>query len=175
MDITATINSMMQSRRAYILATLAGVAAMAYAYYLQLAKYMDPCPLCIFDRVFLVGLIITMAVAALHNPARNTQRFYAALMLVFCAGGLTSSGRHVWLQHLPADQVPGCGPGLNYLLDAFPVTDVFRMVLQGSGECADINWQFLGFSLPEVTLMMFLALTTFALIQLFRSRDENLF
>jgi len=90
-------------------------------------------------------------------------------------GGITSAGRHVWLQHLPADQVPACGPGLNYLLDAFPLGQVFEMVFRGSGECAEIHWQFFGFTLPEVTLLMFIAYACFALIQIFRRSDKKLF
>ena len=96
------------------------------------------------------------------------------LTLLFTIGGLISAGRHVWLQHLPADQVPACGPGLNYLLDTLPLGQVLDMVFRGSGECAQISWQFLGFSLPEVTLMMFIVYAIFGLLQLFRPSDKEL-
>ncbi len=146
---------------------------MAYAYYLQYHEYLDPCPLCIFDRVFLLGIIVTTLLAALLNPQRLGQRFFALLVLLFVAGGLTSSGRHVWLQHLPADQVPTCGPGLNYILDAFPLGKAIEMIFRGSGECAEIHWQFFGFTLPEVTLMMFMIYGVFGLIQLLRPHDNG--
>lgn len=76
--------------------------------------------------------------------------------------------RHVWLQHLPPDQVPSCGPGLNYLIDALPMKTVLQEVLSGSGECAAIDWTFLGQSLPVWSLAYFLLLLLVCLWQLFR-------
>ena len=73
------------------------------------------------------------------------------------------AGRHVWLQHLPADQVPECGPGLEYMLDAFPLGETLSMVFRGSGECAEVQWTLLGLSIPEWTLIVFLGLTLFGL------------
>lgn len=166
------INLLGKTRTLNSLAVLVGVAAMSYAYYLQYHDYLDPCPLCIFDRVFLLGVILCALAAAIHNPKRTGQRVYALLILLSAAGGLTSSGRHVWLQHLPADQVPACGPGLNYILDTFPLGKAMEMIFRGSGECAEIHWQFLGFTLPEVSLMMFIAYSVFAIIQLLRRNDD---
>jgi len=175
MALLSKLNTLSQSRTLNTLAVLTGVLAMAYAFYLQYFEYLEPCPLCIFDRVFLLGIMLTLLAAAIHNPARKGQRGYAACCLLFTTGGLISSARHVWLQHLPADQVPACGPGLNYLLDAFPLSQVLEMVFRGSGECAEIHWQFFGFTLPEVTLLMFICYALFNLLQLFRKNDQNLF
>ena len=174
MKIVALANSLTPSRYANTAACFAGILSMAYAYYLQFFEYLAPCPLCIFDRVFLLGILLTLATAAIHNPKRQGQRAYAGICALFCMGGLSSSGRHVWLQHLPADQVPACGPGLNYLVEAFPVADVIKLVLQGSGECAEITWNFLGLSLPEVTLLMFSIYSLYTLVQIFRTHDDQL-
>ena len=171
----ALLNKISQTRILNILGIAAGIGAMAYAYYLQYYEYLAPCPLCIFDRVFLLGILISLLIAAIHNPSRKGQRIYAGFAFLFTCGGLISSGRHVWLQHLPADQVPSCGPGLNYLLDAFPLGQALEMVFRGSGECAEIAWQFLGFTLPEVTLIMFLGYFVMCLIQFFRSNESKLF
>jgi len=148
---------------------------MAYAYYLQHFQYLAPCPLCIFDRVFLLGILISLLAAAIHNPSRKGHRIYAGFVFLFTCGGLISSGRHVWLQHLPADQVPSCGPGLNYLLDAFPLVQALEMLFRGSGECAEINWQFLGFSLPEATLIIFIGYGCFSIIQIIIKSYQALF
>lgn len=171
----ALINKLSKTRLLNSLALLAGIGAMSYAYYLQYFQYLEPCPLCIFDRVFLLGILLTLLISLLHNPSRTGQRIYAFIMLIFTCGGLVSAGRHVWLQHLPADQVPACGPGLNYLLDAFPLGQVFEMVFRGSGECAEIHWQFLGFTLPEVTLLMFVAYSCLGFLQIIRHSDNELF
>lgn len=168
------IITLSQSRTLNLLAFLAGVVAMAYAYYLQYYQYLIPCPLCIFDRVFLLGILLSLLAAIIHNPQRLGQRVYAALVLLFTCGGLVSAGRHVWLQHLPANKVPECGPGLNYLLDTFPLGRALNMVFRGSGECAEISWRFLGFTLAEVTLAMFIVYFIFAVIQLLRKNDLTL-
>lgn len=65
------------------------------------------------------------------------------------------AARHVWLQHLPPDQVPACGPGLNYWVDTLPILQVFQEVLKGSGECAVIDWTLLGLSIPEQSVIFF--------------------
>ena len=174
MPITTLIQRYSSSRLLNLLASVAGIGAMAYAYYLQYVEYLIPCPLCIFDRVFLAGIILCTLAAAIHNPARNGQMIYAGIALLFTSGGLISGGRHVWLQHLPADKVPECGPGLNYLLDTFPLGQALDMVFRGSGECAEIHWSFLGFALPEMTLAMFVGYSIFCLIQLTRKRDSHL-
>ena len=83
------------------------------------------------------------------------------------AGGAVSI-RHIWLQNLPPDQVPACGPGLNYMLDVFPLQNVIQQVLAGSGECAEMDWSFLGLSLPGWSLVVFAGLLVVGLIQLFR-------
>ena len=168
------IDTLSETRKLNLLALLAGIGAMSYAYYLQYFEYLAPCPLCIFDRVFLLGILVCTFAALVHNPNRMGQRIYAGLSLLFTLGGLISSGRHVWLQHLPEEDVPACGPGLNYLLDTFPLGQVMDMVFRGSGECAEISWTFLGFSLPEVTLLMFIGYFMFSLVQIFRKNEKGI-
>jgi disulfide bond formation protein DsbB len=142
--------------------------AMLTALFLQSHYHLEPCPLCIFQRIAVMSAGAVALVAALHNPEATGRRLYAALTLVATLVGMGVAGRHVWLQHLPADEVPECGPGLNYWLDTFPLTDVIQKVLRGSGECAKIDWTFLGFSLPELTLSMFTGMTVVVLWQLVR-------
>jgi disulfide bond formation protein DsbB len=97
--------------------------------------------------------------AALHNPGRSGTVFYAALLGVAGAAGMAIAGRHVWLQNLPPEKVPACGPGLDFMLDAFPLFEVLEVVLTGSGECATIDWSFLGLSMPAWVLIAITLLT----------------
>ena len=150
------------------LAFLACVVAMAGALYLQYFEDLEPCPLCVFQRVGVIGAGLFFLLATLHNPAATGQRVYAVLAGVGAVFGLAVAARHVWLQGLPADEVPACGPGLDYMLDVFPMQDVFSMVFKGSGECATIDWMFLGLSLPGWSLLVMTGLTAVALFQLFR-------
>jgi len=95
-----------------------------------------------------ISLGIIFVIAAVQNPSGWGRHIYAALVLLAAAGGMGVAGRHAWIQSLPADQVPSCGPGLNYILDSFPLLDALKMVFTGSGECADVVWEFLGLSMP---------------------------
>jgi disulfide bond formation protein DsbB len=96
--------------------------------------------------------------AAIHNPARTGQLIYAWLVGLGASIGVSIAGRHVWLQNLPEGEVPECGPGLNYMLENFPLTEVFSTVLYGSGSCAEVKWEFLGLSMPMWTLVWYLGL-----------------
>jgi disulfide bond formation protein DsbB len=132
---------------------------MGYALYTEYGPlHLDPCPLCIFQRVAMSTLGIVFAVAALHAPAGAAARVYAVLGGLVAATGLGISSWHVHVQNLPADQVPACGPGLNYMFQAFPFLDMLKMVFTGSGECHTINWSFLGLSMPFWVGIWFVAL-----------------
>ncbi|PCJ14691.1 MAG: disulfide bond formation protein B [Gammaproteobacteria bacterium] len=143
------------SRLIYGLGTLFTILAMAYALYLEHVKGLDPCPLCIFQRLCVIAMGVTLLIAFIHNSKGIMERIYTGLCTLAAIGGIIVAGRHSWLQHLPADEVPACGPGLEYLIDAFPLADMFRLVFTGSGECASIDWEFLGLTLPESTLLFF--------------------
>ena len=131
---------------------------MGYALYAQHVQGLEPCPLCIFQRIAMIALGAVFAIAALHAPRGSGARFYAVLGGLVAATGLAISSWHVRLQNLPPDQVPSCGPGLNYMWDAFPLRDFFKMVFTGSGECAAVDWRFLGLSMPAWVAVWFFAL-----------------
>ncbi len=153
-----------------VLGLLGCLVAMGFALYLQHVVGLEPCPLCIMQRVAVFAAMGVLVLVILHNPRAVGQRVYALFGLLAALFGLGVAGRHVWLQHLPADQVPACGPGLEYMIDVFPLQDVVSMVLRGSGECATVDWTFLGFSLAELTLLVFVGLVVLFLFQLLRQR-----
>lgn len=136
------------------------IAGMVFAlFFLQNYKGLAPCPLCVFQRIGLIVMGIFALIAAIGNPKAVILKFILWLgSLAGITWSLGVAARHVWLQHLPADQVPSCGPGLDYWLDALPLQQVIRQVFSGSGECAEISWRFLGLSIPEQALIFFGAL-----------------
>lgn len=131
---------------------------MAYALYAEHKLMLMPCPLCVFQRMAVIGIGIAFLVAALHDPRGWGRRVYSLLILVATAMGIAVAGRHVWLQNLPADQVPSCGPGFDYIIDSFPLSEALRVIFTGSGECADIDWQLFGLSMPAWVLIAILGL-----------------
>lgn len=128
-------------------------AMMGYALYSQHGLGLEPCPLCVFQRIATIALGGVFLIAALHNPSGRGRLAYAALTFVAAAAGVGVAGRHVWLQNLPEDQVPACGPDLGFMLEAFPLTEVLSVVLSGSGECAEVSWRFLGLTMPTWVLI----------------------
>ena len=155
---------MMRSLRERRLANLAGCAIVAgligYALYAQYGLGLEACPLCIFQRVAFIAGGAVFLVAGLHAP--GMARLYGLAALIPNVAGGVIAARHVYIQNLPADQVPACGPGLSYLLDAFPLMDMLRLVLTGSGECAEVVWSFVGLSMPSWALVWFVLLSVLA-------------
>ncbi len=135
-------------------------ALMAYALFAQYQLVLEPCPLCILQRIAVIGLGVVFLIAGLHNPSGTGRYVYSLLLALVTAFGSIVAGRHVWLQEIPADQVPACGPGLDYMWENFPLADVISMVFKGSGECATIDWHFLGLSMPAWVLIAVLGLGT---------------
>lgn len=133
------------------------VIGMSFAlFFLQRYMGFTPCPLCIFQRIGLIVMGVFALMAALFHPKSMAVRLVLWLGSLAGIGWSTVvAGRHVWLQHLPADQVPSCGPGLDYWLDTLPILQVFKEVFAGSGECAAIDWTFMGLSIPEQSLILF--------------------
>ena len=121
---------------------------MGFALYAQHVLLLDPCPLCVLQRVATIALGLTFLVAALHHPAGWGRYAYIALIILAAGGGAAVAGWHWHLQSLPPSEVPACGPGLNYMLENFPLTQALQMVFKGSGECAEVVWNFLGLSMP---------------------------
>ena len=135
-------------RAANALGFLACVALIAYALYTQHVLGLEPCPLCIFQRVAVISIGALFLIAAVHDPSLRGARVYGSLIVVAVIVGLAISGRHIWIQAQPPGTVAACGADLNYLLEIMPVTEVITKVLTGSGECGKVDWRLLGLSMP---------------------------
>jgi protein dithiol:quinone oxidoreductase len=142
---------------------LACAGGMAFALYLQHVKGFEPCPMCIFQRVAMISAGVLFLLGALHGPRGGGRWIWALLAGLAALVGSGISGRQVWLQSLPADQVPACGPTLDYLMKLMPLQKVITYVLKGEGSCAKIDAQWLGIALPEWTLFAFIGLVLWAL------------
>jgi len=152
---------------------LLAITSMLFArVYLQEILELEACPLCMTQRVFVVAWGIIALIALLHRPTGWGNRVYAALCAIAAIAGGAVAGRHVWLQHLPADQVPACGPGLEYMLETLPFSETLSIVLMGDGNCAATMWTFMGLSIPEQTLALFVVATSICLWQMLRKYPD---
>lgn len=151
------------------IAIAAGCAGLiVFALYLQEQLALNPCPLCITQRVCVITVGVLALIAAIHNPGKTGVRIYAGLQSLAALTGIVVAGRHVWIQSLPEDQVPACGPGLQYMFENFPLTQALELLFRGDGNCAVVDWSFLGLSIPAWVLVACIGLLLVNLWQLLR-------
>lgn len=150
---------------------LAVAALLGFGYYLQYAQGLEPCPLCITQRFFLFCCAVVALVALIHRPGSTGTRVYAVLGALLALAGSGFSARQLYLQSLPPDLAPACGPSIDFIFQTFPLAEALSILLRGDGNCAEVSWTFLSLSIPGWTLLAFFALALAALLQL---RSANL-
>jgi protein dithiol:quinone oxidoreductase len=156
-----------------LLAAACCFGLFGYALFAQYQLGLEPCPLCIFQRVAVVALGVTFVLAALvPGRARRTGNAAAVLIGLVALAGAAVSAKHLYIQSLPPGKVPACGATLDYMWEVFPATEVLRKVLFGSGECARIDWTFLGLAMPGWVLIWVLALGAAGLLLNWRRRND---
>ena len=132
--------------------------ALGFALLLEYAYGYLPCPLCMIQRLCVVMLGATATLALLFKVTGLYRQVWAALTGLFALAGAFFSSRQLWLQSLPADAVPACSPGVDYIFNVMPLSKALLFMMQGSGECAEVVWRFLGLSIPGWSLLVFLVL-----------------
>jgi protein dithiol:quinone oxidoreductase len=146
-------------RRTLNLAGFAACAALlGFALYSQFKLGLEPCPLCIFQRIGVAFTAVFFLLAAVHNPRGKARYAYAVLIGLGALATLGVAARHVYVQHLPPGSLPSCGAPLAILLKFTPVFTLIKKVLTGSGECGEVNWRFLGLAMPTWVLIWAAAL-----------------
>lgn len=169
-----TVNPFRWTFRSQCLAGFAACAALiGFAIYSQFAWGLDPCPMCIFQRLAFAALGLVFLVAGLHAPRTpGFRQAYGILGFISAAAGMALAGRHVWLQLNPPE-IPGCLPPLSFMRETMSTTGVIRRVLTGSGDCSAVDWSFLGLSMPAWSLVWFVLLGLFFLVAAFRTRRRG--
>ena len=152
------------NRWLYLAGALVIAGLFGAALYLQYVLHHEPCPLCMIQRFIFIALLVLFVLAALHNPKRLGAKIYAALITLTALSGVGVASRHIWIQNLPKDQVPACGPGLDYMLENFPMSEVLKELMHGSGECAEKGWTFLTLTIPELSLIWYVLLGAWAVM-----------
>lgn len=135
---------------------------MGFALYAEVYLGLVPCPLCVFQRIAFIVMGLVFLVGALHAPTGRGRWVYVVLVLLAALWGIVAASRQLWLQSLPAELVPSCGPGLGYLFDAFSWAKALNLVFAGSGECAEVHWRFLGLTMAGWTPIWYVLLSAWA-------------
>lgn len=164
----------MKVRAIFALVFIVCAGLLGVAFYMEHVMGLEPCPLCWLQRFGFMGVGLVSLLAALHGPGEVGVRVYGLLLAVTAGAGLGVAGRQLWLQNLPADQVPACGPSVDYMLEVLPFMEVLSTALKGTGDCAAVVWRFLGLSIPGWSAVFFVLLVIMGLTMLFhRGRVKN--
>ena len=151
------------------LQALSGILLIVIAvFYFQNHLQLEPCYLCITQRVFIIAIAAVCILALLHNPAQRGQKIYAGISTLLAIIGSYFSIKQLWLQSLPEDQVPACGVPVDYLFDVFSLSEAISHLLKGDGNCAEVQWQMLGISMPGWVLVAFIGYVVVGIFQFLR-------
>ncbi len=162
------------SRILFFLAALATAGLMTFSLFLQHGLELEPCPLCISQRIVMVTLGVIGLIAAIHNPKTTGFRVYGGITLITGIAGMALAIRQLYIQNLPPEKVPACMPAIEYLVDMLPFTQIVQIMLTGTGDCAEVQWTFMGLTIPGWTLIMFTGFTLFGLVELFRRHKKEI-
>ena len=164
---------MYNSRKFFIVIFTICIGLLIFGLYLEHVQGLEACPLCIFQRIAYTAIIFIALIGAIHNPRNLLQNIYKLLMVISAITGAAIAGRQIWLQHLPPELVPECGPGLDYMFNVFPFGEALKMIFTGSGECAEVKWRFIGLSIAEWSLIMFIGIFIATILSIYTSRYKN--
>ncbi len=145
---------------------LIGSVLLCAALFFEFILGLAPCPLCMMQRLWFVLATAICYIGLMHNPRWG---IYPVLTAIAALGGGGFSIRQLWLQSLPADQVPACGPDLAYMYEVFPLSEVLIAMTSGTGDCAEVAWSLFGITIPGWALLGFVAMFVCASFQLKKS------
>lgn len=154
-------------RTGYVLGFLVSFGLVALALYLQKQYNLEPCPLCIFQRIAFMVLGLFFLIAAIHNPAASGRKAYGVLQFITAAVGTGIAARHTWIQDNPDKVFSECGAGFDYIYETLPFREFLNWVFKGTGECSAIDWTFLGLTIPQLSLIAFVGLALYSIILIF--------
>ena len=144
---------------------------LAIGLYLQHVKGIEPCPMCIMQRYALLACGLIGLGAGLHNPATNGRYAWSALLAVAASAGAGVAARQSWIQWYPP-AVSECGPGLEYMLESFPLSSALPMIFRGAGDCSAVDWTFLGLSIANWSFLAFATILVSLAVHLLRHRKS---
>lgn len=161
--IKHTIKQLLSGRTGYLSGFFACFGLVAGALVIQTQYQLDPCPLCISQRIIFMSLGLLFLIAAFIKPASILKKIFTLLQVLTAIGGAGVAIRHWYLQAHRESMIADCGVGFDYMFDNFPLQKALTLVFRGTGDCAAIDWTFLGLSIPQLSLIAFVGFAAYAL------------
>lgn len=150
-------------RSGYLIGFAACFATVILALVIQTVYKLEPCPLCITQRMFFMGLGVLFLIAAFIPPASIFKKIFTGLQVLTAMGGAGWAIRHWYLQANKESMVVDCGVGFDYMFENFPLKKMFTLIFKGTGDCAAIDWTFIGLTLPQLALISFILFGFYAI------------
>lgn len=162
-SLLTRFSSLTSGRKGYLVGFFACFGLIGLALYIQQANHLEPCPLCIFQRITFMVLGVAFLIAGIHNPGVLGRKVHMLIQLVIVLTGVGIASRHIWIQTHPDEVMAECGVGVDYLFQTLPANKAIQLVFKGSGECTSIDWTLFGLTIPQLSLMAFIVLGAYAI------------
>lgn len=163
-------NKLLSGRRGYFLGFVASFGLVGLALFLQQQYHLEPCPLCISQRIVFMVLGLLFLIAALHNPGNIGRKVYGLLHVAAAVTGIGIAARHIWIQANPDKVMAECGAGFDYIMETFPLKKALDLIFKGTGECSSMDWALFGLTIPQLSLVAFVGLGLFAILLAFSKK-----
>jgi len=158
------MDKFLSGRKGYFLGFAMSFGLVGLALFLQTKFNLDPCPLCISQRIAFMALGVVFLLAALHQPNNTGRKVYAVLQVIAALIGAGIASRHIWIQANPDKVMSECGAGFDYLIHTFPASRAMQLIFKGTGECSEIGWTLFGFTISQMSLAAFVMLGFYAIV-----------
>lgn len=153
------LNKIITGRKGYLIGFVVSFGLVGLALWIQTRYSLEPCPLCISQRIVFMALGSVFLFAAIVN---KFPKFFSVIQVLTAFGGAGVAIRHWWVQAHRDSMVADCGVGFDYMFENFPLKKALTLVFRGTGDCAAIDWTFLGLTIPQMSLMAFVGLAVYA-------------
>jgi len=157
------LNKLLGGKKGYLLGFISSFGLVGLALWIQTHYNLNPCPLCISQRIIFLGLGLLFLFAAFVKPSTMLKKIMTLLMVLTALGGVGVAARHWWLQANRESMIADCGVGFDYMFDNFPLQKALTLVFKGTGDCAAIDWTLLGLSIPQMSLIAYISFAGYAL------------
>lgn len=161
------LNRMLAGRAGYLVGFFVSFALVGVGLYIQVKDNLEPCPLCIFQRIAFMVTGMLFLLAAFHNPHGLWRKVHGVLQFVAASTGVGIALRHIWIQTHPEEVMAECGAGVAYLFENFPLRKFLQLVFKGTGECSSVDWTLFGLTIPQLSLVAFAGLAIYAVVLVF--------
>ena len=156
------LKNLLSGRSGYLIGFAGCIGTVILALVIQTQYKLEPCPLCITQRMFFMGLGVLFLIGAFVKLASLMQKIFTLLQVVTALGGAGWAIRHWYLQAHKGEIIADCGVGFDYMFENFPLKKMFTLIFKGTGDCAAIDWTFLGLTLPQLALITFAGFGVYA-------------